>query len=95
MTYNNAYFVIQTIQAPDQTIDREFTNAAGDKGGNVRLLDPEDGSSLGLSQLPAFDDPANFTNKLGFEKVFFRIGKTQIGKTLPMLKVTFFALLMA
>jgi hypothetical protein len=57
VAYNNVYFVIQTIQAPDQTIDREFSDATGDERRNVRLFEPKHGCGLGLGQLPALDIP--------------------------------------
>jgi hypothetical protein len=50
-------------------------NAAGDQRGNVRLLEAEDGRSLGLGKLPAFDNSTDYANKLGLEKLFFRIIK--------------------
>jgi hypothetical protein len=72
--------LVQSIQASNQTLDRKFANATGDKRGNIRLLQPKHISSLGLGKLPTFDDPADFANKLGLEKLFFRVGKTKIGK---------------
>jgi hypothetical protein len=72
--------VVQSIQAPNQTIDREFACATGRKRGNVRLPEPEYGGRLGLGKLAAFDNPADFANELGIEGFFFRVGKTEGGK---------------
>src|SRR4051794_15845441 len=76
-------FVIQPIQASDQTIDREFSDAASNERRNIRLLEPEHGCGLGPGKLPTLDDPADFANELGLEKLFFRIGKTKVGKDIP------------
>ena len=90
MAYDAVDVVVQSIQASNQTIDREFADATGDKRENVRLLEPKHDSSLGLRKLPAFDDPANFANELGLEKLFFRIGKTRIGKAIAAARIHLF-----
>jgi hypothetical protein len=69
-----------SIQASNQSIDREFADATGGKRGNIRLLQPKHDGSLGLGKLPTFDDSPEFVNKLGLEKLFFRIGKTKVGE---------------
>src|SRR5215208_6157739 len=63
VAHDDIYFVVQSVQTPNQTIDREFAYAAGDKSRNVRLLEPKHGSSLGLSKLPTFDNSTDFANK--------------------------------
>jgi hypothetical protein len=57
-----------SIQASNQSIDREFADATGGKRGNIRLLQPKHDGSLGLGKLPTFDDSPEFVNKLGLEK---------------------------
>src|SRR5271169_1745034 len=60
VAHDEVYLVVQSIQASNQTLDRKLANPTGDKRGNIRLLQPECVSSLGLGKLPTFDDPANF-----------------------------------
>jgi hypothetical protein len=80
VAHNEVYLVVQSIEASNQSIDRKFADATGDKRGNIRLLQPKHDGSLGLGKLPTFDDSPEFVNKLGLEKLFFRIGKTKVGE---------------
>src|SRR6267378_7493729 len=82
VAYNDIHLVVHSIQAPNQTIDRELSNAAGDERRNVRLLEAEHGGSLGLGKLPAFYNSTNLANELGLEKLFLRIVKTEVGKNI-------------
>jgi hypothetical protein len=90
VAHNDIYLVVQSVQAAHQTIDREFADAAGDKRGNIRLLESEHDGSPGLGKLPAFEDSTDFANKLGLEKLFFRIGKPEVGKNITAARGYFF-----
>jgi hypothetical protein len=90
VAHNDIYLVVQPVQAPHQSIDREFTNATGDQRGNVRLLEAEQDRSPCLGKLPAFENTADFANELGLEKLFFRIGKPEIGKNITAARGYFF-----
>jgi hypothetical protein len=82
VAHNDIHPVVHSVQAPNQTIDRELSNAAGDERRDVRLLETEHGGSLGLGKLPAFDNSTDLANELGLEKLFLRIVKTEIGKNI-------------
>ena len=57
---------------------------------DVRLLETKHGRSLGLSKLPAFDNCTDLANKLGLEKLFFRVAKTKVGKNIAAARGHFF-----
>jgi len=81
VAHDEVDLVVQPIQASDQTIDRELSDATGDKRRHIRLLQSKFGGSLGLGQLPAFENPSS-----GFSK-------PRSANTLPRLAVTFLSLL--
>jgi hypothetical protein len=95
VAHNDIYLVVQSVQAANQTIDREFADATGDKRRNIRLLETEHGSRLGLGKLPAFENSADFANKLGLEKLSFRIGKPKVGKDIAAARGYFLGLLIS
>jgi hypothetical protein len=49
-------------------------------------------AALGLGKLPAPDDSTVFANKLGLEKLFFRVAKTKVGKNIAAARGHFFRL---
>jgi hypothetical protein len=82
VAHDDIHVVVHSVQAPKQTIDGESADATDDKSRDVRLLETEHGGSLGLGKFPAFDNGADLANKLGLEKIFFRVTKTEAGKNI-------------
>jgi hypothetical protein len=76
VAHDEVYLVVQSIQASNQSIDGEFADAAGDKRGNIRLL--QRAWQQPWSELPTLDDATAFANQPGLEKFFLRIGKTKV-----------------
>ena len=95
MAHNDVDLVVQPMQAPHQTIDREFSDAAGDKRGNIRLLETEHDRSFGLGQLSALENAADFANELGLENSSSGLANPRSAKTLPLLAVDFLGLLIS
>jgi len=53
---------------------------AAHKRGDVRLLDPEDFTSLCLGKAACFDQPVDLERQARFQKLLLRMGQVEIGK---------------
>ena len=78
--YHHDDIPIEAAHAAQQAFERELVYPAGDQGGYIRLLQSEQVSGLGLGQLAALEDVADFTDELRFQQLFLGPLETEVGE---------------
>ena len=78
--YDEIDLAIEPVETSYETIQRKFAGAAGNYGGDVRLLQPDQGGGLRLRQSSSFQNGSDRQYQLGLQQFFFWILKTEIGE---------------